>query len=230
LESKRRQRDTRRQEDYIFADAIKRNLDEQNDFEKKKREQDLLAKQKYREELERQMEDTNKKRIYKDVMSEHERKINSVDLKAYENMEADLLNAKIIGIKDYANVSGNHYSARASPKEEQRKASPQYTSNYFRHYNQRLLEPTLKNMQDPSVVFMRNNTSNLSYGYKKKAGLDKYFFPKNDTGSPLQLAGKVQVIKPNMPMEYYNALELPKNMYDDYRKFDAEKRGELLGN
>ena len=227
---KRRQRDKRRQEDHIFADGIKRNLEDQDNFERKKREQDLLAKQKYKEELERQIEDTNRKKIYKDIMSEHERKVNNVDLKAYENMETELLNAKIIGIKNYADVPANSHSARASPKEEERKVATQYTSDYFRHCNQRLIEPTLKNMRDPCLVYMRNNTNNLAYGYKREPGLDKYFFPKNDAGSPLQLAGKAQVIKPNMPMEYYNALELPKNMYDDYRKFDSERKAELFGN
>eukprot|EP00826_Nyctotherus_ovalis_P049690 TRINITY_DN6022_c0_g1_i3.p2 TRINITY_DN6022_c0_g1~~TRINITY_DN6022_c0_g1_i3.p2 ORF type:complete len:288 (+),score=122.65 TRINITY_DN6022_c0_g1_i3:1022-1885(+) len=211
LERKQRQRDMLKNEDSVYADAVRRNMAEQDELEKKKREQETLARQQYREALEQQMEDTNRKRMYRDVMSEHERKVNSVDLNAYENMEADLLNAKIVGLKDYNTVASvpnvQVGSARVSGREK--KASPQWTSSYvkdMRHYNQRLLEPTLKNMQDPRIVFMRNDTNNLAYGYKKEAGLDKYFFPRAGKGSPLQLGGKAQV----KGKEDYNGTEVPK--------------------
>ncbi len=70
----------------------------------------------YREALRKQIEQTNKKRLFRDVMSEYEKKVNGLDLSAYENMDTSL-HAKVIGVRDSSEPMHNSPS-RTSVKSD----------------------------------------------------------------------------------------------------------------
>jgi len=93
----------RRKEDQDYALNVKKKVQEQEEIERKKLEEQKAQQLKYKEMLRKQIEETNKKRLYKDVMSVYEKKINGLDLEAYENMDTQL-HAKIVGVKDATSV------------------------------------------------------------------------------------------------------------------------------
>jgi len=92
-----------RLENLNYGQKIQQSVEEQLAEKKRQQEQQQLDKFKYKKELEKQMEDTNKRKLYRDVMSEHERKINRMDLLAYENLRAELY-SNIIGVRNLSTV------------------------------------------------------------------------------------------------------------------------------
>ena len=50
-------------------------------------------------QLNRQIEETNVKKKYGGLMTEHERRVNDRDIKAYENMDTHAVNGMIPGIR-----------------------------------------------------------------------------------------------------------------------------------
>ena len=244
LKWKQEQEALARRENRTYAANTMNSLNAENEHDNRRKREELMRKQRYKQDLEHQVEDTNKKKLYKDVMSEFERKVNSADLAAYENMQADLLNAKLLGVKASSSIpSTNLPNNEEKSKQESTETKPDYSylkNTAYEPYCARLLEPTVKNMLDPRVVLMRNDTNNLAYGYKQTPGPDKYFYPlysnaglvdksQSEVINPLRSSGIAQVsspreVKPNMPREYYNSLDIPKNMYDNYKKFDPANK------
>eukprot|EP00826_Nyctotherus_ovalis_P047593 TRINITY_DN5494_c0_g3_i3.p1 TRINITY_DN5494_c0_g3~~TRINITY_DN5494_c0_g3_i3.p1 ORF type:complete len:201 (+),score=37.64 TRINITY_DN5494_c0_g3_i3:285-887(+) len=99
MEAKSRQTRVERQEDISYADAVKKYVDIRAEEDKRREQEQHKAKMKYREILEQQIEEANKRHMYRDVMSIHEKKINKMDLTAYENMDTNLY-SKVVGTRD----------------------------------------------------------------------------------------------------------------------------------
>lgn len=89
-----RERDRRlgmqRAEEFTYGQKLQQSIENQLADERRSLERQRVERLKYKEELEKQIEDTNKRKLYKDVMSEYERKLNGMDLLAYENLQAEL--------------------------------------------------------------------------------------------------------------------------------------------
>jgi len=171
---------------------------------------------KYREILEQQIEETNRKHMYRDVMSVHEKKINGMDLTGYENMDANLY-SKVVGtreplsnlnpiksIKDVHVMPNNDLIRKINAPELAMKRYKQQVPDYTS--SGRLLEMAIKNMKDPNVDYMRHNTYNRIYGHAKEPALvnksfevrSSSFFPSSVLQEkPLVLAGRAQMPTPS---------------------------------
>eukprot|EP00831_Metopus_contortus_P011633 TRINITY_DN14634_c0_g1_i2.p1 TRINITY_DN14634_c0_g1~~TRINITY_DN14634_c0_g1_i2.p1 ORF type:complete len:593 (-),score=113.44 TRINITY_DN14634_c0_g1_i2:147-1925(-) len=232
-----------KKQDRDYAQIVRQQAIEQENLEKRRREAERLERLRYKESLQQQIEASKKKRLFKDVMSEHERQVNQMDLSAYENMKADM-HARVVGVKDSSEV-------RFSPSKVQSKMSPEKKGNYTASQHSfvgspgfdpeitkkinaygvgqprnsknnvlstiasvnpsgRILEDAIKNMNDPSVAYMRHNSVNRAYGYSP--GRDQKVFhrehanPSFNVGpvetsltldasqdSPLRVGGKSQL-------------------------------------
>eukprot|EP00826_Nyctotherus_ovalis_P059429 TRINITY_DN8263_c0_g4_i10.p1 TRINITY_DN8263_c0_g4~~TRINITY_DN8263_c0_g4_i10.p1 ORF type:complete len:253 (+),score=42.50 TRINITY_DN8263_c0_g4_i10:62-820(+) len=185
-----------RDADANYALSVRRDVEEQEMLERKKQEKYRMDRQKYREVLERQIEDRNRRRLFRDVMSDHERKVNSLDLDAYQKMDLHL-HAKIVGAKDIEEVSYN--TATNSLPMKETSTSPSYelvkkvnmVDSVMRKGNahsnslsygasSRVVKAALENMLDPRVRYMRNNTQNRIYGYDGEG-----YFPLSATNKSL---------------------------------------------
>ena len=89
LKAQMKERDKRlhqeRVDDIEYGNKIKQTINKEIEYENKSSERRRIDQLKYKEELERQIEDANKRKMYKDVMTDYERKINKMDLMAYKN-------------------------------------------------------------------------------------------------------------------------------------------------
>lgn len=181
IEERRSQVYRARDADANYALGVRRDVEEQEMLERKKREKYRVDRQKYREVLEKQIEDRNRRKLFRDVMSDHERKVNSLDLDAYQKMDLHL-HAKIVGAKDIEEVSHNT-GANSLPMKET-STSPSYelakkvnmadsvmrrgnahSSSLAYGASSRIVKAALENMLYPRVRYMRNNTQNRIYGY-----------------------------------------------------------------
>lgn len=129
-------------------------------------------------------------------MSDHERKVNQRDLAAYENMDLELL-AK----RDQQSVP----IQMSQERDLARKVNgldaipPNNKSNPFlqpRETNQyqmppRLIKMATKNMEDPSVVYMRHNTFNKAYGMHRPE-INKELNASVDTAKMAQAPSNVE--------------------------------------
>lgn len=191
IEQKHKRSFREKEEDMNYAMNVRKNVEAQEALERKKLEIHRQEMQKYKETLEKQIEDTNKKKLFKDVMSEHERKVNSLDLDAYEKMDLHL-HSKLVGVKDISEMSSNFPSPgfkQPSDALSKIETSPSMDYNLIRKINMvdnvirkdtkrfynnepqydsssRVVKLALQNMLDPRVKYMRNNTHNRAYGYK----------------------------------------------------------------
>lgn len=185
MEARSRQTRVERQEDVDYADAVRKYVDARALEDRRREQERLRARANYRHALELQMEEASKRRMYRDVMSVHERKVNRVDLAAYENMDVSL-HSKVVGTRDFApaekQLTPSQNETTPSPENELiRKINAPETA--FRRDNRcvqktpdctsssRLLAMAIKNMQDPRVDFMRHNTYNRIYGHVKESEL-----------------------------------------------------------
>ena len=149
----------------------------------------LAEKIKYRDILEKQIEDNNKKRQFKDVMTEHERKINGLDISAYQNMDSQLY-SKVVGAKDYQSIGispqkhtivksdsvvktdspsliSYELARRINRIDDVMKNSRRLQQSPNTGSPQKLLEMAIKNMNDPRMEYMKYSTNNKIYGYEE---------------------------------------------------------------
>ncbi len=153
-----------------------------------------MGRLRYRDALRQQIETASKKRLFRDMMSEHEKKVNGMDLAAYENMDTSL-HAKVIGVRDSPAIqtksTPNKISRKVLSPEEPKPAPREDAIDYelarkiniadcYQRRNQapprqyaapqpspsKLLESAIRNMNDPTAEYMRNDTYNRAYGYK----------------------------------------------------------------
>ena len=178
-----------KEEDRNYANIVKRDTEAHEALEKEREKKHRVEMQNYREVLRKQIEDANKKKLFKDVMSEHERKVNGLDLDAYEKMDLHL-HSKLVGAKDITEVGSNVPSPEIkklneTPHKSDVKLSPNYEltkkinmvdniikndDKYARNVpafnsSQRIVKMAIENMLDPRMRYMRNNTHNKIYGY-----------------------------------------------------------------
>ena len=252
LNERLRKEELLRINDKNYADNVHKKIEIQEALEKQKREKQQLEMKRYREALEKQIDDTNRRKLYKDVMSEHERKVNGLELDAYEKMDMRL-HTKLVGAKDISELPPSPPKpphTNPNPPTENIKGAPVADYELIKKFNMvdnvmRKEEPTyqptpeyenpsrivklaLRNMLDPRVSFMRNNTHNKIYGYKgepfykyglnnsvitmpsENAEMDKKAadYYNGPVINPLSNAGKSQVfdtVATNaMPKESYN--------------------------
>eukprot|EP00826_Nyctotherus_ovalis_P014129 TRINITY_DN13900_c0_g1_i5.p1 TRINITY_DN13900_c0_g1~~TRINITY_DN13900_c0_g1_i5.p1 ORF type:complete len:248 (+),score=57.14 TRINITY_DN13900_c0_g1_i5:23-745(+) len=158
----------------------------------------------YKETLERQMEDASRKRLFKDVMSEHERKVNGLELDAYQKMDLRL-HTKLVGAKDIEQVSSafpspaKHCETAPKPADYYelvkkinmvdsvlKRNGRVFQSEPRQGTPSRIVRQALQNMMDPRVVYMRNNTHNRVYGYEGESS-----FHHSDTNQSLHIPNNV---------------------------------------
>ena len=184
LEHKHKLLHLRKVEDLNYADKVRKDVIEKEKVEKKNLEIVKNEQRKYKDMLKKQIEDNTQKKRCQDLMSEHEKKINGMDLAAYENMEIDL-HSKVIGVKDTAQLQPKSPSPTAAEGEHSdspnldllrkinmpnvvyAKARNSPVHSYCQPI--KLLETAIRNIKDPRVDFMRHNTHNQSYGYNGRA-------------------------------------------------------------
>eukprot|EP00826_Nyctotherus_ovalis_P038810 TRINITY_DN3662_c0_g3_i2.p1 TRINITY_DN3662_c0_g3~~TRINITY_DN3662_c0_g3_i2.p1 ORF type:complete len:250 (+),score=32.32 TRINITY_DN3662_c0_g3_i2:554-1303(+) len=205
-----------RAEEATYGQKLQQSIENQLADERRSLEKQRMERLKYKEELERQIEDTNKRRLYKDVMSEYERKINGMDLLAYENLQAELHSGEL-GLRNHSRAKGHKSLTGRSPppnsldqnKHQNNKMAPFAAEETtlpqlaFKHkVHPRFLTTALNNMLDPRVKYMRNNTHNRSYGYdlepKLETPCENYFSTEAINGSakenPLKRSGRNQMV------------------------------------
>jgi len=175
-------------ENMNYAEDVKQKVKTQEVLELERQEKHRLAMKKYRDDLQRQIEDTNKRKLFKDIMSDHERRVNGHDLDAYEKMNLRL-HAKVVGAKDVGEMQQSALYETGNVKNQPKSTSPrglnyelakkfnmvdnvlrrkdrttQQSANY--ESPSRIVKVALRNMVDPCISYMRNNTQNRVYGYK----------------------------------------------------------------
>jgi len=160
-------------EDINYALNMKQYTEQQEAQDKQKKAKYKTDIQQYREILKRQIEDNSKRKLFKDVMSDHERRVNSLDLDAYQKMDLHL-HSKIVGAKDIEEVNTNVINTRPIKHEKHELARKidmvdnamkrQGNNLYSRGTSSRIVKLALENMKDPRVEYMRNNTQNRIYG------------------------------------------------------------------
>jgi hypothetical protein len=117
---------------------------------------------------------SNRKKIFHGVMSEFEKKLNRAHLAGYEDIEPTYAAGTTSGL--YAPVVASRYPGSVPQanepmqrSREQLTASIQEISVATRQEQSqeptRLQELARKNMSDPNILYMRNNTHNKVYGY-----------------------------------------------------------------
>lgn len=192
-----------KEEDVLYAAGVSRNVRAQEEVEREKVRKQREDMARYKETLERQMEDTRRKKLFKDVMSEHERRVNGLELDAYEKMDLRL-HTKLVGAKDVDEVC-SAFPSPAKPCETASKPADNYElvkkinmvdsvlrrkerafqSEPRQGTSSRIVRQALQNMLDPRVVYMRNNTHNRVYGYEGES------FHRSDTNQSLHLLNSV---------------------------------------
>ena len=216
-----------KEEDASYALSIRRNVERQEALERERKEKQRQDMQRYKEILEKQIDDTNKKKLFKDVMSEYERKVNGNDLASYENMDLHL-HSKVVGTKDGNEAKSNVPSPEIKKPTEHlysREAAPSADYNLARRINMvdnvmkkdnsyiqnpltynsspRIVKMAMQNMLDPRVRYMRNNTQNRIYGYN---GED--WFRHESTNKSMMLKPSTLASRDQPGMQKGNALTI----------------------
>ena len=118
----------------------------------------------------RQIDDSNKKKQYQSIMSEHERKVNESELIAYTNNESAVKAGAENGLRNVLRKNMNSevpiavkMNAADYLTGSKNVEAPLFVSPV------KLVQMATKNMEDPDVSYMRSNTHNKSYGCYKRA-------------------------------------------------------------
>ena len=87
--------------DKQYAEDVKNKVLTEQQREQMKIEEAKSRQREYCNSLSRQMEESKVKRKYNELMTEHERRVNDKDIKAYEVMDTKAIHSKIPGIKSH---------------------------------------------------------------------------------------------------------------------------------
>lgn len=155
---------------------------EEEVLEKKKQEEQKTRMIKYRDILQAQIENSSKKKLFKDVMSEFEKRVNAKELEAYVNKETKL-HSKVVGIKEPLNLNNSpEKNVTAEKKQDEQKGEKEdiirklngpntqkfkmcSPEKLFSHSPPKILEAAKQNMNNPNLNYLRQSTCNRAYGY-----------------------------------------------------------------
>ena len=222
LDDRSKKIEEEKNDDIRYAQYIRKSLETMNDLEAQRKKKEQEERMNYKKVLEKQIEDNNKKRMYRNIMSEYEKKINNEDLEAYKQWDVHI-HSKVIGTKDIAHVNSNPGREISNPKLKDSEILRKYKStavssrNYGGYITEtnsnkdspRLYELARQNMEDPRIKYMRNDTYNKAYGYRNQSydnrvsdtnnrsfEVSSYRIFNKDQINPLTAAGKSQIGDP----------------------------------
>ncbi|CDW74652.1 UNKNOWN [Stylonychia lemnae] len=145
---------TDRDADQFYGQQVRAKAQAEEILDKQKKE--LMRKQQedYSKTLEQQMNSKNMMKQFDSVMTEHERRVNDADIRAYQNVDQLNLYHKIPGIKQFGQEIQDKYLDKAFNKQfnqmdptfsqslispRQQQTQPQLTSRHYQTSNQNQL-------------------------------------------------------------------------------------------
>ncbi|CDW84537.1 UNKNOWN [Stylonychia lemnae] len=188
LQEKQMQKNIQQLENVKYGEEVKNQLMNQQQLEQKHQEEQKLKQREYLNQLGQQLEETRTKRKYGALMTEHERRVNDKQIKAYENMET------------------RNTDANLRPYDQQ--VQEKYLNKLFQ--NQTMMPyalDTSQNGQDQKVYF--NNQLNSS----TVVGLNQNISRKNHVNkSTLQIGAESQLGSINTSIDGNMLEQVKRNM------------------